>query len=55
LLSIAATLAMILALAGTLYPVPDRPYNWLPYLYLVYLACGTVWYLMSAQRRPVTV
>jgi amino acid transporter len=53
-LSIAATLAMVLALAGTLYPVPDRPYNWLPYLYLVYLACGTVWYLMSARRRTVT-
>ena len=54
-LSIAATMAMILALAGTLYPVPDRPYNWLPYLYLVYLACGTVWYLMSSQRRSGTV
>jgi amino acid transporter len=36
----AATLAMIFALAGTLYPVPPRPYNWLPFVYLACLAAG---------------
>lgn len=49
LLSVAAGLAMLLALAGTLYPVPDSPYNWLPYLYLVYLACGTGWFFLNRR------
>jgi amino acid transporter len=29
--------SMVMALAGTLYPVPDAPYSWLPYLYFGYL------------------
>jgi amino acid transporter len=53
LLSVAAGLAMLLALAGTLYPVPASPYNWLPYLYLVYLACGTGWFFVNRQARAV--
>jgi amino acid transporter len=40
ILSIAAALAMLLAMAGTLYPVPAPPYNYLPYCYLAYLAAG---------------
>jgi amino acid transporter len=43
-LSIAATLATLLALAGTLYPIPAAPLNWLPYLYLIYILCGTAWF-----------
>lgn len=38
--SIAAALAMILAMAGTLYPIPASPYSILPYIYLAYLALG---------------
>ncbi len=49
LLSIAATLAMVLVLVGTLYPVPAAPYNWLPYLYLAYIIAGLVWF--AASRR----
>ncbi len=49
LLSIAGTAAMVLALIGTLYPVPAAPYNWLPYLYLAYLGFGLVWF--AASRR----
>jgi amino acid transporter len=51
ILSAAATLAMILAMAGTLYPVPASPLNWLPYLYLFYILCGTVWFAISAHKR----
>jgi amino acid transporter len=49
LLSIAATTAMVLALVGTLYPVPAAPYNWLPYLYLAYLIAGLVWFAVSRR------
>jgi amino acid transporter len=51
-LSIAATVATLLALAGTLYPVPAPPLNWLPYFYLVYLLCGIAWYLITRNRTP---
>ncbi|WP_158793023.1 APC family permease [Granulicella sp. L60] len=50
-LSIAGALAMILALAGTLYPVPERPYNWLPYVYLAYILCGSTWFIFSTRRH----
>jgi amino acid transporter len=50
-LSIAAVFAILLALAGTLYPVPDRPYNWLPYLYLAYLVAGTAWFLTTRKQK----
>ena len=53
LLSIAGTLATLLALAGTLYPVPDRPYNWLPYVYLAYILCGIAWFTISTRNRSV--
>ncbi len=35
-----AIIAILLALVGTLYPVPAPPYNRLPYVYLVTLALG---------------
>jgi amino acid transporter len=53
LLSIAATLAMLLALAGTLYPVPDRPYNWLPYVYVAYILCGVAWFAITSRHNIV--
>jgi amino acid transporter len=49
LLSIAATGAMVLALVGTLYPVPPAPYNWLPYMYLGYLVVGLCWFAVSRR------
>ncbi len=52
LLSIATCLAMLLALAGTLYPVPERPYNWLPYVYLAYILCGMAWFAISSRKQP---
>jgi amino acid transporter len=43
-------LAILLALAGTLYPVPEAPYSWLPYIYLVYLAAGLGWSLRPKNK-----
>jgi len=43
--------AMLLALAGNLYPVPKGPYGKLPYVYLVYLCAGLLWFLLSARQK----
>jgi amino acid transporter len=42
LLAVVAVAAMVLVLAGTLYPVPEPPKNWLPYLFLLYLAVAII-------------
>jgi len=49
-LSVAAALAMVLAMAGTLYPVPDQPYNYLPYIYLTYLIAGLAWFAWTTKK-----
>src|SRR5712692_4996469 len=41
--------AMLLALIGNLYPVPEGPYGKLPYIYLAYLCAGWLWFHL--QRR----
>jgi amino acid transporter len=41
--------AMLLALAGNLYPVPEGPYGKLPYIYLAYLCAGLLWFFL--RRR----
>jgi amino acid transporter len=43
--------AMLLALAGNLYPVPEGPYGKLPYIYLAYLTAGLLWYLLSRRSK----
>jgi amino acid transporter len=49
-LAILAVAAMAMVLEGTLYPVPDFPKNYLPYLFLAYLACGVGWHLIRSKR-----
>jgi amino acid transporter len=52
-LSIVSALAMILAMAGSLYPIPTQfPYNVLPYLYLAYLILGLIWFALKHRSRP---
>jgi amino acid transporter len=46
-----AATAMILALIGNLYPVPEGPYGKLPYIYLVYLAAGLAWFFWTARKE----
>jgi amino acid transporter len=48
-----ACFAMLLALAGNLYPVPEGPYGKLPYIYLAYLAAGMLWFFWSTRRAAV--
>jgi amino acid transporter len=43
--------AMLLALIGNLYPVPEGPYGKLPYIYLAYLCVGMLWFLLQRRRE----
>ena len=42
-LSGAGFIAMLLAIAGSVYPAPAGAYRWLPYIYLGYLIAGWLW------------
>jgi amino acid transporter len=46
-----ACAAMVLALAGNLYPVPEGPYGKLPYIYLAYLAAGLLWFVLRGRSK----
>jgi amino acid transporter len=45
--------AMLLALVGNLYPVPEGPYGKLPYIYLVYLGAGMIWFVWNVRGRKI--
>jgi amino acid transporter len=44
--------AMLLALLGNLYPLPEGPYGKLPYIYLAYLIAGLLWFWFRGQSKP---
>jgi amino acid transporter len=50
-----AAAAMLLALIGNLYPVPEGPYGKLPYIYLAYLIAGLGWFAVRARSKKVTL
>lgn len=45
--------AMLLALIGNLYPVPEGPYGKLPYIYLAYSSAGLLWFLVQRRSKEV--
>ena len=49
-ISALACAAMLLALVGNLYPVPEGNYGKLPYIYLAYLAAGMLWYFLHGRK-----
>jgi amino acid transporter len=45
--------AMVMALVGNLYPVPDGPYGKLPYIYLIFLLAGLLSFAVRGRTpRP---
>jgi amino acid transporter len=46
-------ISMVMALAGTLYPIPAAPYSWLPYLYFFYLLVTLVFFFRTRNKRIV--
>jgi amino acid transporter len=53
-ISTVAILAMGAALLGNLYPVPDAPYSYLPYIYAVLLLAGFAWSSVWSARSPAS-
>ncbi len=53
--AVLAVLFMLVPVIGSVYPVPDAPYNLFPYLFLLLLAAGVLWYLMLRRRSPQIV
>ena len=48
-----ACAAMIAAMVGNLYPVPEGPYGKLPYIYLTFLLAGLLWFAIRGRTpRP---
>ena len=43
---------MLFVFFGSLYPVPDYPYNLLPYLFVAYLTVGAAWFYIASMRAP---
>jgi amino acid transporter len=43
--------AMLLALLGNLYPVPEGPYGKLPYVFVAYLVAGALWYAFHTRTK----
>jgi amino acid transporter len=50
-----AAAAMLLALVGNLYPVPEGPYGKLPYIYLAYLIAGLGWFMLRARSKKAAL
>jgi amino acid transporter len=49
-----ACVAMLLALVGNLYPVPEGNYGKLPYIYLAYLVAGLLWFFVNSRKARET-
>jgi amino acid transporter len=50
-----AGIAMLLALVGNLYPIPEGPYGKLPFLYLAYLMAGLLWFAIRARSKAAAL
>lgn len=46
-----AFIAMVAALVGNLYPVPEGPYGKLPYIYLAYLCAGLLLFFWQMRKE----
>jgi amino acid transporter len=55
LISILACVAMLLALVGNLYPMPQGAYGKLPYIYLAYVTAGLLWFGFARPRAEKVV
>jgi amino acid transporter len=55
LLGAAGAALMLFVVFGSVYPVPDYPYNILPYLFFGYMAVGGAWFTVLKLKSPQTL
>jgi amino acid transporter len=55
ILPILGSLLMLLPIYGQVYPVPDWPYRLVPYLIVVWVLAGLVYFRVLRRRRPQLV
>lgn len=52
--SMASVLFLLIPLVGSVYPIPSPPYNFLPYLFVVFMIAGYSWYFFSTRKNVHT-
>jgi amino acid transporter len=52
LISLLALFLLLMPLVGSVYPPPEPPSNYLPYIFMAMLGIGTVWFLFLRARKP---
>jgi amino acid transporter len=51
-LGVVGAICMVLAFIGSVYPVPDYPYNYFPYGFVVYMIAGVLWFMVLRNKMP---
>jgi hypothetical protein len=54
-LAIVGTALMLFVIFGSVYPVPEYPYNILPYIFFAYLVVGAAWFALLKLKSPQTL
>jgi amino acid transporter len=55
-IAVAGAVAMLAAFVGNLFPMPQAPYSWLPYVYLAYLLIAFAYgKLMRTESRAQSI
>lgn len=52
---VAALVLLAVPAVGSVYPIPDPPVNYFPYVFLVYLAAGIAWIFAFYRRKPTAI
>src|SRR5450631_3675066 len=52
LLAMAGGALMLFVVVGSVYPVPEYPYNILPYVFFAYMAAGALWFAVLKVKSP---
>jgi amino acid transporter len=52
LIGVLGTALMLFVMIGSVYPVPEYPYNLLPYLFFLYMVVGAVWFAWLKRKSP---
>jgi amino acid transporter len=55
IIGMAGAALMLFVVFGSVYPVPDYPYNILPYLFFAYMIVGTLWFAVLKVKSPQTL